>query len=128
MPSLLQDTAVVPPFTSAQISNIAFQEECKNMFASATGNVKSVIELGQSIPVNGERNWVIQWAFWHVRHHSRSDSNQSGGMEAHQIEADAGEATHSKHEISRVSRIEDNDGSGLQSECMRTYWDPVRDL
>ncbi|KAI5361954.1 hypothetical protein Slin15195_G056030 [Septoria linicola] len=60
---IMQDKTVAPPYSVNQMSEVAFQQEVKNIYARASRSTRGIYDLTRTD--NGQ-NWVIRWMLWHV--------------------------------------------------------------
>lgn len=59
---LIHDLTVVPPFSLVQMTEVAFQQEIKQIYDTASSSTKGIYDI-----VGGRNgNWVIRWMLWRV--------------------------------------------------------------
>ena len=76
-PQLRNNRAVEPPYTFAQISDIAINREVLRIYDNACKETRMVYDLGHDTKGVEIENWVIRWMLWHVFRYRRSARSKS---------------------------------------------------
>jgi len=112
IPSLRNDPKIEPPYSNAQISEAATQQEILRIYDRARPETKPYYELGRDTDRMNEDNWIIRWMLWHVnryrdnRNHHKKKSSPSPST--------ARSSTSPTTETPQATT------------SSRPYWDPVR--